>query len=202
MNFISTKNFYINKKKETNIDNKYSYSTINSNGSEKRLSNLNDRTFDKLFNEPGIDVINKFFIQIIPNLWIGNIDKAQDIELLKENGITILINCCSNQEIPIQKTVTYPKYIKFRNCDNIITNSNYFVDLIEQYLKSNKKLLIFCETGIQNSPALVACYLIKYTRLEYNSVVKSMYSKNPMFFKPENYFIELLKLYSKKYIVN
>jgi len=192
----------MNKEKKHNIENKYSYSTITNNDSQKRMTDLNDRTFDKLFDESKIDVINKFFIQIIPNLWIGNIDKAQDVELLKDKGITILINCCSNQDIPIQKTVTYPKYIKFKNCNNIITNSNYFVDLIEQYLKVNKKLLVFCETGIQNSPALVGCYLIKYTRLEYNSVIKSLYSKNPMFFKPENYFIELLKLYSKKYIVN
>ena len=214
MNFINTKNFYINKEKKTDINSKYSYSTIvnpsnntnpssnNNINNQNRLSNINDRTFDNLFNEPGINIINKFFIQIIPNLWIGNIERAQDVDLIKDKGINIMINCCTNQGIPIQKTVSYPTYIKFRNCNNIITDSNYYVDLIEEYLKSNKKILVFCETGIQNSPALVGCYLIKYSRLEYNSVIKSMYSKNPVFFKPENYFIDLLKLYSKKYIIN
>ena len=43
---------------------------------------------------------------------------------LFSKGINIMINCCTNQGIPIQKTVSYPSYIIFRNCNNIITDSS------------------------------------------------------------------------------
>lgn len=188
------KKFYM-KSSESNNQNKYSYSNVSY---QKK-----DRIFDNLYEtRSSIGVCNNYMIPIIPNLWIGNIDKAQDIDLINNNNINILINCCKNQNIPIQKSVYYPPNIKIHLCDSILKKANYYTDLIEEYLKNENKILIFCETGIQQSPTLVGCYLIRYTRLEHSYVINSLKSKNPVFFTPNIEYLSLLDAFTKHYVNN
>ena len=64
---------------------------------------------------------------------------------------------------------------------------------INNYLQNNKKVLIYCYTSSQCSPMLITSYLLQYSKLNYDVIIKSIQSKNDASFNPENNFINLIK---------
>jgi len=121
--------------------------------------------------------------EIIPNLWLGNYQSAFSSEFLKnhniKNIIRIMVEFDKNNifkgvkyyHIPIKDTDTCVPNIEniFNTCNKIIDNC----------LNNNEGILIHCKRGHHRSAAVVASYLIKNLKYDYEKTFKYINSLRP-----------------------
>jgi predicted protein tyrosine phosphatase len=113
-----------------------------------------------------------FLTDILPNLAIGTIEQAHNIELLQKHGITHVLNITrtpcpdsyldttnggSNSikslQIPIADTLDTVN-------GNLIKHFPEVFKFIDYTLENNGKILIHCQAGISRSPAFIIGYLM------------------------------------------
>ncbi len=114
---------------------------------------------------------------IIPNIYLGNINYANNIQFLNEHKIDAIVNCTENEP--------YNDYFnnksKFRlnvNDSKDIENINKFKNeimnailFIEDNMNQNKRIYIHCYWGLMRSATVVAGYLIyKYKLPKYEAI--------------------------------
>lgn len=104
---------------------------------------------------------------IIPNLYLGNIKSANDIEFLKNNKIEAIINCTENEPFNDYFNNKFKLRLSVndsKNIDNMIKFKNDItdaIDFIETCLTNNKPVYVHCYWGLMRSATVIACYLIK-----------------------------------------
>jgi protein-tyrosine phosphatase len=121
-----------------------------------------------------VSLYNLFFDSyslIIPNLWLGDINAAHNIDFLKENKIDVIVNCTKgypfiyeiNDEAKELKLETYriPVEDSLLEKDFIIMEQwfDILLPIILQHYKENKRILIHCFAGKQRSAIFVAALL-------------------------------------------
>ena len=145
-------------------------------------------------------------VEIIPNIWISDIKDAHNINFIKLNRIKIIINCSENLKFPNLsgiKQIRIP--VSDSQSDKDIDNMNYFLpDICETLYKilnhsynTETRILIFCFSGKQRSPTIVAAFLIKYLNLDLYQAVKIIQTKLPIAFTPQINFYKSLLTISK-----
>lgn len=106
------------------------------------------------------------YSEIIPNLYIGN---ESSVTQFRADTLHLLVNC--SKDIPFQ--LVCDMLIRLPVDDNPAEYERlyYFLDSmdvlhkIHQCILLKKSVLVYCKMGIQMSVAVVACYLIRYCRL-------------------------------------
>lgn len=103
--------------------------------------------------------------QVIHNLWIGDCSHATDIGLLKEIGITMVMNVGYSLKPDITKySAEGIRYFKIGLKDDT-TNSKQLVRFAVKALKSfvthGERTLIHCAAGLSRSPFIVALYIME-----------------------------------------
>lgn len=110
---------------------------------------------------------NKNYHEIIPNLYIGNINSAKDKSFIKNKKINVIINC----------TNSIPNYFQFNtdieyhrlSVDDSLLDKDIeimsvalpkYVKIINDALLQKKSVLVHCYAGRQRSACLIAAYLI------------------------------------------
>lgn len=134
--------------------------------------------------------------EIIPGLWIGDREIALNTKWLKQNKITVLINCT--------------KSIPFPDSDNglnhvlrVSVNDNLEPDEIEKMKKyldpvsdkiaewlPNHNILVHCYAGRQRSSSVILSYLIRYGELTLDNAIELLRSKKPDTCTPKFNFYE------------
>ena len=108
------------------------------------------------------------FIEILPNLWIGN------NELLKYKdklNIDYIINCSKDLHF-LGKYNQYKMDMK-NNLEKyeIIKMYEYLnetSEFINKKLLANNSVLVLCETSNQKSASIIAAYIMKYGKINLN----------------------------------
>ena len=136
--------------------------------------------------------------QVISGLWFGDLHCATNIQFLKSRTINYIINCCQNTKIPITKSIHYPKEVSYRISRNLQGDIDWIIESIEKNLINNKNILVFCESGVHNSPTIILIYLLKYGKLDYNTALMFLKSKNNTIFRPECKYLDFIRFYYKK----
>ena len=145
-------------------------------------------------------------VEIIPNIWISDIKNAHDISFIKSHNIKIIINCSENLKFPnIQniKQIRIPVSDSQTNKD--IDNMNYYLPeicetiykIVNHPYNTETKILIFCFSGRQRSPTIIAAFFIKYLNINLYQAIKIIQSKLPIAFTPQINFYESLSIISK-----
>jgi protein-tyrosine phosphatase len=136
-------------------------------------------------------------IEIIPNLWIGDIGDANNNMGLNGKGITAIVNISKGmQNVKVKYEHSIP--INGENADRVEELYRYALsvtEIIDNYLISNIKVLVCCENGRQLSPTVVACYLIKYGLMEQDVAVTAIKTKYANAFLPNNVFTNTLNMF-------
>ena len=139
------------------------------------------------------------------NLWLGNYKAALDFNFLKENNISVIINC--TKEIPFifeiskaplkLETIRIPIYDSNSERDNslLMDNLKNVLEFVHnKFFKEHKNILIHCAVGKSRSASVVAAFLyysIKKSRKNIanttddqlmNNVIKYIISKRPCTF--------------------
>jgi len=98
----------------------------------------------------------KHYNEILPNLFIGN---YYSVNLQKYD---LIVNCTKdlNDSFVESKKIRIPINDNYLFKNNEILNYIHFLDLIDENLKNNKKVLIFCKFGFQRSATITLLYLI------------------------------------------
>ena len=133
------------------------------------------------------------------NLWLGNIEAAQDRSFLNKNRIKVIFNITTLQyhqypniqyyNVPLTDSDSSKSIKQFLSNIDIINN-------IHDKLLTNNNVLIHCEMGIQRSAAIVAAYLMKYNNMFPDDAINHIISKRTISFKSRVTFLEgLYKIY-------
>lgn len=120
--------------------------------------------------------------EIISGIWISDINGSFDNNFLKDNDISILINCTLNYgfpdlnlkklRIPLSSNLTPSKDLLLlkKNKDKII---NYIFENIEF-----SNILIYCYDGLLISPLIVSLFLIEKGEISKDNIRSILKSKN------------------------
>eukprot|EP01062_Namystynia_karyoxenos_P081110 TRINITY_DN8852_c1_g1_i1.p1 TRINITY_DN8852_c1_g1~~TRINITY_DN8852_c1_g1_i1.p1 ORF type:complete len:246 (+),score=87.33 TRINITY_DN8852_c1_g1_i1:280-1017(+) len=110
--------------------------------------------------------------QIRPWLYLGSLGDALDRELLRQQGVTHVLNAareCDSGEDPTPGSGSSPEYKKLDLVDNsdepIVGVFEEAFEFITRARESGGKALVHCRRGISRSATLVIAYLMKSERL-------------------------------------
>jgi hypothetical protein len=120
--------------------------------------------------------------EIISGIWISDINGSFDNNFLKDNNITILINCTLNYGFPDINV----KKLRIPLSDNLTPSEDLFL------LKKNKvkiieyiyehidfsNILIYCYDGLLISPLIVSLFLIEKGNISTDNIRSILQSKN------------------------
>lgn len=104
-------------------------------------------------------------IEILPNLYLGNIINAANYELLKELDIATIFNVTEEHANYFPDYFTYHKVIVKDNKNAILPPEFYkSVEMLHEAHEANpsKPVLVHCHHGRSRSVALIIAYLLKY----------------------------------------
>lgn len=126
------------------------------------------------------------YVEILPNLFLGNITAAKDLKLIKRHNIQVIINCSND----IENYFLTNKNIKYYRCplDDSLLDYDInlmkqflptFINIIDESLKNNKPVLVHCYAGRQRSAALIAGYLMYKKKMSIDEAYNYIISKRP-----------------------
>lgn len=132
------------------------------------------------------------------NLYFGSQDVASDLELLKQNHITHILNLAPNVQNP------YPddfKYLKLRVLDFPETDiSQHFAQtnkFLAESLSSGARVYVHCNAGVSRSTTVVVAYIMMSQKIPVDDVLKRLKTIRPCVC-PNKGFLKQLKDYEKK----
>ena len=122
---------------------------------------------------------------IVPNVFLGNMKMASDLDFLQKNNIQAILNCTPDLE--------YHQYFedksKFRlniNDSRDTENINKFksevidgINFIEDCIEENKPVYVHCYWGLMRSATLVAGYIIKKYNISSEDAISIVKSQRP-----------------------
>lgn len=120
-------------------------------------------------------------VEILPNMWLGNIYAALNVEFLKDNKISCIINCtdscpfteditCKKIRIPIKDNGKEEEIHKMYTVLDKATTLVY--DLLHKH-----RILIHCYAGKQRSVAVVLAFLMKYANFTLQEAIDVLRKK-------------------------
>ena len=145
---------------------------------------------------------------IIPQIWVGNYESSKNVNFLRQNQITVIINCSKN--IPFVNHSYLKGVYKYRvpvhdnlKIEEIMLMEKYLykiVPIIHQHYKKKRNILIHCAAGMQRSAIVALAYLYTFGKNrgargargsrgssrgeQANQIIKLMKSKRPIVFTP------------------
>lgn len=106
-----------------------------------------------------------FLTDILPNLAIGTLEQAQNIELLQKHSITHVLNItrtpCPDTYVDGIKSLQIPIDDTLDTSNgNLIKHFPEGFKFIDSAIENNGKILVHCHAGISRSPAFVIGYIM------------------------------------------
>lgn len=118
---------------------------------------------------------NNDISQINDKLFIGNISTATNKKLLKENGITHIINILSQRFEPYPEDFEYLHIYAYDIVDWDLTYSFPITNLfIKDALKNGGKVYIHCMCGVSRSISILLAYLMTNTTNSLESILNDV----------------------------
>jgi protein-tyrosine phosphatase len=118
---------------------------------------------------------NNDISQINDKLFIGNISTATNKKLLKENGITHIIDILSQRFEPYPDDFEYLHIYAYDTVDWNLTYSFPITNLfIKDALKNGGKVYIHCMCGVSRSISILLAYLMTNTTNSLESILNNV----------------------------
>jgi dual specificity MAP kinase phosphatase len=144
--------------------------------------------------------------EIVPHLWVGDIDLAKNLIFLESN-IDVVINCTEDIPFFCEKMKSSRPIYTLRvpvNDDleptSVETLANLLPsvtsELYTHHFKYHRRILVHCFAGIQRSASVVAAYLIRYFHYSLHDAIVLLKSKRMVCFTPYNNFYLALEKFA------
>lgn len=132
--------------------------------------------------------------QILPNLYLGDIDDTYTAKIIWKRNIRCIINCTIHEKNYLQSAKDPWKIQYYRvpvNDDlkrkSILTMRRFLPETLEKIsciLKQGYAVLVHCQRGRQRSACVVAAFLMKSLNLSDKEAVDFVRHKRPAAFTP------------------
>jgi protein-tyrosine phosphatase len=117
--------------------------------------------------------------EIIAGLYLGN-DKNSEVD---SHGYSFIVNCTPNLQFHIAGTDRVRIHIEDDPYDSFplyqILRDTDVLDQMHNHLMQGKTVFVHCQAGAQRSPAVTACYLMKYHGMSGDEAIRFIKSKRP-----------------------
>ncbi|CAD8141065.1 unnamed protein product [Paramecium octaurelia] len=135
----------------------------------------------------------------VGSLFLGNIDSANDISLLKKHRITAILSVCVSKipYIVSSRMKQYEHYI-LDDCENenIYRYFNPSFQFIEK-ARQTGNVLVHCMAGISRSASIIAAYLMKKHNITFKQALQQLQRKRWQIY-PNDGFVKQLLQYEKE----
>jgi protein-tyrosine phosphatase len=133
-------------------------------------------------------------IEILPNLYLGD---AQSVKYKSQLNIASQINC----QRDLMYLGTHTEYVH-----NIKKNIEQYelvgmyqyltesINFIHKNILKDNAVLVYCDSGNQKASTVIAAYIIKYGKVDADTAIKMIRSKNKTSFYPNIDFYNSLKM--------
>ena len=161
-------------------------------------------------NKKSLNIINRIasiddYNQIIPKIYLGNINCSTDIDFLKKHNIGGIINCTENE--PFHEYFdNKPKLRLLINDSKEQDNINNFktqiinsINFIDDCIKNDKTVYVHCYWGLMRSATVVACYIIKQYKIPSSDAINIVREQRPFALSSVYNFNEILNYVESKY---
>ena len=144
-------------------------------------------------------IYSMIFIEILPNLWIGN---SEILKVKEKLNINFIVNCSKDLHF-LGKHTQYKMDIK-NNLEKyeIIKMYEYLnetTEFIHNKLMNDHSVLVVCESGNQKSATIIAAYIIKYGKINIANTIKSIRTKHNSAFYPSVDYMNSLEMFESKF---
>lgn len=118
--------------------------------------------------------------EILPNLWLGNINAATDSDFLLSNRISCVINCTHNRPFPDINCKKIRVPVKDNGKEE---EMDYFYSIMDKVvtmlygLLHGHRVLVYCYAGRQRSVAVVLAFLMKYCHFTLQEAIDTLRTK-------------------------
>ncbi|XP_032881178.1 dual specificity protein phosphatase 10 [Amblyraja radiata] len=142
------------------------------------------------------DIENAELTPILPFLFLGNEQDAQDIEKMQQMNIGYIINVTTH--LPLyhyEKGIFHYKRLPATdsNKQNLRQYFEEAFEFIEEAHQCGKGLLIHCQAGVSRSATIVIAYLMKHTRMTMTDAYKFVKGKRLIISPNLNFMGQLLE---------
>lgn len=146
--------------------------------------------------------------EILPNLWLGNLNACLDKKFLKEKKIKAVVSLYSpklntnffiNKKIAIFQ-VQVKDNLSFKSNFVVFNNLDKILDFIHHYLQNNDGVLVHCHYGWQRSATVCAAYIMSTFNKSMIDSVNYIRNKRDLSFFPDVNFFIALRLFEKKLV--
>lgn len=140
------------------------------------------------------DIENAELTPILPFLYLGNEQDAQDLRLLQRLHIGYILNVTTH--LPLYHTGLFV-YKRLPATDSNKQNlRQYFeeaFEFIEEAQQAGMGLLIHCQAGVSRSATIVIAYLMKHTWMTMTDAYKYVKARRPIISPNLNFMGQLLE---------
>jgi len=141
--------------------------------------------------------------EIDKNLWLGDFRSALDTTFLKSNNIKLVVNLSKNlnfTDLDIQKYRVPIHDNRSHESDvGMITHFPHIYTKMQYHLDRNEGVLVHCRAGMQRSATVVALYLMKKYKMNFESTKNLIRGKRCVAFYPVINFIGPIKYFETKF---
>lgn len=134
--------------------------------------------------------------QILPRLWLGDINNALDTEFIIKAEISVIVNC--TKDLPFATIAR--ELAKYRvpvddnlSADEIAAMADKLarvVEVIRAHYEAGQTILVHCAAGIQRSAIVVLSYLYVYHTQNARVAYALIKLRRPIAFTPTMHFRE------------
>ena len=139
--------------------------------------------------------------EIIPGVWLGDINASQDGAWLRANHIQTVFNC--TKQIPFHASVPYQYRVpvddnlqptEIQNMERWAPEIAY--KMLREY-RAGHPMLVHCHAGRQRSATAVAFFLMVLTGRPLIQVMYLIQSRRPIAFQPRPNFAPALRAFEE-----
>jgi len=161
-------------------------------------------------NKRVLNIVNKVsniddYNIIIPNLYLGNINYANNIKFLKDNNIEAILNCTESEPF----NDYFENKHKFRlsindskspeNIYNFKLEIINCIDFIDYCIEHKLNIYVHCYWGLMRSATVVACYLIRKYHMSSIDAINIVKEQRPRALSSLYNFNEVIEFVENKY---
>jgi dual specificity phosphatase 12 len=133
--------------------------------------------------------------EIIPNLWVGNLDLTYDLEFLRSAHITHIVTVLEREHGTHAMAALRVEQLSFRLADYddapIYDTFLPVCEFIDAALLGGGAVYVHCLMGISRSPTIVAAYLIWKRGVGLEEALRILRAARPII-EPNNGFLSAL----------
>ncbi|KDR80052.1 hypothetical protein GALMADRAFT_222955 [Galerina marginata CBS 339.88] len=132
--------------------------------------------------------------EIIPGLWIGDLQSALNVKNLKENGIFSILSAMRGR-ITIHATfIRHQIQLDDTEDADVLTHLLPAIHFIQAELDKGRGVLVHCQAGVSRSSTIVAAYLMHSRKIDPQAALELIKKARP-FIDPNQGFLQQLDLF-------